>query len=188
MADHVCYDKLEYMAHIHDKPGQYDVTSSAFIVRLDTDQPRLLLHLHKKMGKLFQPGGHVELHETPWEAICHEIIEETGYDIGQLEILQPKGFFIKKLAHSTVHPVSFCHSSHGFEIWPDHFHTDSAYAFVADGGPKNKPTDGESTDLRWFTVDELKAIDSSIILEDIRTMGIDVLTTILKEWEPTPLP
>ena len=66
------------MAHVHTQYGEHDQTASAFIVRTDTEQPKLLLHLHKKLGVLLQPGGHVELQENQWQAICHEIQEETG--------------------------------------------------------------------------------------------------------------
>ncbi len=77
------------MSHIHTAPGQHDATVSAFIIRIDTE-PLVLLHKHKKLGILGQIGGHVELHENPWQAIQHEIKEESGYDITDLMILQPK--------------------------------------------------------------------------------------------------
>ena len=65
------------MPHIHTKPGQHDHTVSAFIVRLDGKQPRILLHRHKKSGVYMQFGGHIELHENPWQAISHELLEES---------------------------------------------------------------------------------------------------------------
>lgn len=46
------------MAHIHTNPGEHDLTASAFIVRDDFAKPRLMLHMHKKLGVLLQPGGH----------------------------------------------------------------------------------------------------------------------------------
>ena len=36
------------MSHIHTKPGEHECTVGAYIVRLDGDEPRALLHLHKK--------------------------------------------------------------------------------------------------------------------------------------------
>lgn len=78
------------MAHIHTNPGEHDLTASAFIVRDDFEEPRLLLHMHKKLHILLQPGGHVELNENPWQAIEHELREETGYTFDELEVLQPK--------------------------------------------------------------------------------------------------
>jgi 8-oxo-dGTP pyrophosphatase MutT (NUDIX family) len=76
------------MAHIHTEPNQHDFTASAFIVRDDMDEPRVLLHMHRKLGRLLQPGGHIELHEHPWDSIAHELQEETGYMLADVEVLQ----------------------------------------------------------------------------------------------------
>jgi len=43
-------------------------------------EPRIILHKHRKLNKLLQFGGHVELDETPWQAVLREIAEESGYD------------------------------------------------------------------------------------------------------------
>lgn len=91
------------MPHIHTQPGQHDHTASAFIIRTDGTEPRILFHMHKKIKKLMQPGGHVELHETPWQAVVHEIEEEAGYEISQLKILQPKNY-LQKPADATLNP------------------------------------------------------------------------------------
>ena len=78
------------MPHIHTQPNQHDASVTMFIVRLDGNQPRLLMHMHRKLGKLMPPGGHVELSETPWAAVSHELQEETGYRLAELDIMQPK--------------------------------------------------------------------------------------------------
>lgn len=176
------------MPHIHNEPGQHDHTATAWIVRTDGDEPQLLLHVHKKIGKLLCPGGHVELTENPWQAIQHEIAEETGYDFSQLKLLQPTQSFITQLPGAVVHPVSFCHSTHGFDLWPDHFHTDTAYAFVTDELPANQPAAGESTELRWLTIKDLESIPESVIVENIRVLGLLVLTDLLKNWVVTDFP
>lgn len=77
------------MPHIHTAPNQHDHTVTGYVIRTDGDQPRALLHVHKKLGKLLPPGGHIELDETPWAAMLHELREEAGYDAGQLLVLQP---------------------------------------------------------------------------------------------------
>lgn len=64
------------MSHIHSGNNQHDLTVTAYIVRIDTPEPQALLHLHKKLGVLLPVGGHVELSETPWQAIAHELEEE----------------------------------------------------------------------------------------------------------------
>ena len=77
------------MPHIHTAPVEHVFTASAYIIRLDQKEPMLLLHKHKKLHVFLQFGGHIEPHETPWEAITHELLEESGYELGQLELLQP---------------------------------------------------------------------------------------------------
>ena len=77
------------MPHIHTEKGQHDHTASAFTLKHDIkkNEFRILLHMHKKYGKLLQPGGHIELHESPWEAILHELVEETGYLAKEMKVL-----------------------------------------------------------------------------------------------------
>lgn len=176
------------MSHIHTEKGQYDFTASAFIIRVDGTEPKLLLHMHKKIGKLLQAGGHVELDENPWQAICHEIIEETGYELSQLKLLQPPYIPIISLPDGVLLPTPVCVSTHGFEIWPDHFHIDTAYAFITESLPTNLPAEGESSELVWLTFGELSDLDSSLIVENIREIGKSVLTTVFVNWGAVDLP
>ncbi len=53
------------MPHIHEL---YDFTASAYI--LHPTESKILLLLHKKLGKWLQPGGHIELSEDPLQALC----------------------------------------------------------------------------------------------------------------------
>ena len=72
------------MPHIHNKPGQHDICVSGYIVKItEGDEPRIILHKHRKLKMLLQFGGHVELDETPWQAVLREIAEESGYDKNQ---------------------------------------------------------------------------------------------------------
>lgn len=176
------------MGHIHKRKGQHDRAVSAFIIRTDFDEPKLMLHNHKLLGQLLQPGGHVELDETPWQAIAHEILEEAGYDFGQLQILQPDIFRITELPKAKVHPVPVIESTHGFDkLWPNHYHTDTSYAFVTDQEPNNKPVDGESTIIRWYSLEELKWVPAGEIVENIRVIGQHILTHFINEWVPVPV-
>ena len=126
------------MPHIHTEPGQHDHTVSAYIIRYQDDVPYLLLHRHKKYKKLMQPGGHVELNETPWQAMRHEIVEETGYDLSQLKLLQPPVAPLSfRAPNTTVMPMPLLHNSH-FVRDPTidgHYHDDMVYAFVTDELP-----------------------------------------------------
>lgn len=176
------------MPHLHTGLGEYDHTVSAFIVKVDsTGEPKLLLHHHKKLDVLLQPGGHIELTETPWAAIAHEIEEETGYNLDQLQVLQPKDqLIVSALPKSVVHPIPIVVSSHGSPKWDNHYHTDSCYAFITKETPLNPVQDGESESLVWVTESELKAIPEAQIIAGIRLIGLAVFSHFLKDWVPVP--
>jgi len=173
------------MPHIHTEPGQYDLTVSAYIVRT-APVPRILLHKHKTLGVYIQPGGHVELDETPWQAIIHELREETGYDMDQLQILQP---YLRPpvLSGDDLHPQPVCLRSFPFEGLASHFHTDITYAFVTEEERRHDVGEGESHDLRWVTREELLAIPPGQTYEDVRQLGTYILDQVLTQWDPVPL-
>lgn len=153
------------MPHIHTGPDQHDITVSAWIVRLDEDTPRVLVHMHRKMGKLMQIGGHVEIDETPWQTLGHEIPEESGYELTDLRILQPFAE-TPKVDGAIVHPVPVLSNTH--KVTDSHFHSDYCYAFVADAAPVKLPAAGESQDLRWLTIQEVQdAADRGDAFQDI---------------------
>lgn len=142
------------MPHIHTEPGQHDITASAWIIREDGDQPRALVHMHRKHGKLMQLGGHIELDETPWQTLEHEILEEGGYSITDLKVLQPFDR-LPTVKNAVVHPLPVVSNTH--KVSDDHYHSDYGYAFVAAAAPSKSPAKGESQDLRWLTREELQA-------------------------------
>ena len=41
----------------------------------------MLLHKHKKLGRWFPPGGHVEPDELPDDAAVREVLEESGVPV-----------------------------------------------------------------------------------------------------------
>ncbi len=178
------------MPHIHTSPGHHDQTASAFIVRTDgpAGQWRLMLHWHKKLNGWLQFGGHVELHETPWDAVTHELREESGYELSQLKLLQPKQR-IRSTSDSVMHPVAFYDQTHGFPgdpTAPDHKHTDRGYVFFTDQEPAGKVDAGESTRIQLFTLDELQAIPSKNIPIDFKEICEYVLQIDLKDWALEP--
>jgi len=175
------------MAHIHTEHGQHDATVSFFIVRTDTCKPTIMLHKHKKIGKLMMFGGHVELGENPWEAALHEITEETGYAHHQLRILQPY-HRIMKMDGAKVHPTPVVYSTKEYPKAESlHFHTDATYALLADGAPEGQPEDGESMDIRLVTLEELNAIPDDEIVEAWREIGREVLSHYRLAWTPLAL-
>lgn len=174
------------MPHIHTQPGQHDLTVSTFIVRTDTPEPTLLLHMHKKLGKLLQFGGHSELHETPWQAMIHELREESGYDPDQLLLVQPKTR-IKRLTGVAMHPLPFVFHTVRFSPDLDHYHSDLAYLALASEPPRNQVAEKESSDIRLLTLKEILVLPESEIFQNVRETCIFVLEhAIDKEWDLVP--
>ncbi len=168
------------MSHIHTESGQHDHTASAFIVRLDRPEPTVILHVHKLLKIYLQFGGHVELHENPWQAITHEIAEESGYSMKQLKILQPKRR-LKSLSDAVMHPYPVLIMTHKFPGL-NHYHSDTAYGFVTRQSPAGRVGKGESAELKEFTAKQLRAIPTGEIPENVRETALFVLEECLKNW------
>lgn len=169
------------MGHINTEPGQYDPTVSAFIIKTGSD-PKIVLHIHKYMGTFLHFGGHIEIDESPWQCVIREIREESGYDISQLKILQPKGS-LRKLDDLVIHPFPFLHVTYHYKELA-HYHSDLKYVFVTKEEPKHKPTDGESETIRNFSRQEIVDLDESEMRAHDKKMCLHVLDVTLKEWEP----
>lgn len=141
------------MPHIHTQPDQHDMTVSAWIVLHENDEWKCLVHYHKKMDALMQIGGHIELNETPWQAMAHELEEESGFLLDELEVLQHADDRIEG-TFNIQHPTPFSMNTHN--VGDEHFHSDLCYGFVAKDYPRNTVHDGESADLRWLSLTELR--------------------------------
>lgn len=181
------------MPHINRQPGGHDITASAYIVRLDQGEPKIMLHLHKKLNVYMQFGGHVEPTENPWQTIVHELREETGFDIEQLKVLQPPHRITTlpdtNTGLSNLHPTPLSMVTHVFDDkndleLVDHHHSDIAFAFVANEPPLNEPEDGESNDLALFTLAELKQLEQT--LPDVRAISTFVIEEVVPNWEAIP--
>ena len=171
------------MPHIHTEPGQHDHTVSIYLVRTDFSEPKIMLHFHSKMNKYAQFGGHVELNETPWAAATHELREEAGYNIDELSLLQPQKR-LKAIRGAVVHPQPIVHATMGYPTNGGHFHTDSAYAVVADKPPAHRPEDGESTDIQSYTREEIAKHQN---IDDItRDIALYILDECLSSWQQLP--
>jgi len=44
------------MSHIHTEPHQHDLTVTAYILKIDSSEPKALLHMHKKLNILLPIG------------------------------------------------------------------------------------------------------------------------------------
>lgn len=172
------------MPHIHTNPNEHDTTVSFYVVKRSSGEPLLLVHMHRKLGKLMQLGGHIELLENPWQAVAHEIVEESGFALDELQILQPPNL-APKVRGAVVHPTPAVTLT--FKNSPEHFHTDLSYAFVTDHFPVGMPAEGESEDLRWMTLSEYKkAVDSGVGIEDVYDVYSYIINELLGTWHRVP--
>lgn len=169
------------MVHIHTESAQHDFTASAMIVRYENTIPKVLLVRHKKYDKYIQPGGHVELLENPWQAVMHEILEETGYSFSQLKIMQPKDQLRTLDDGGVIHPLPAFVNTH--PIPTDHFHTDSIYIFLTEDLASQKPGDDESQDLIWVSQTELNEIPAAELFADTRQMFNHAFDHYLATWD-----
>lgn len=111
------------------------VTGSAIV--LDPGG-RALLHRHKRLGRWLQPGGHLDPGELPWEAAARETREETGLTARHPDVGG-------RLVHVDVH-----------EGPRGHVHLDLRYLLLGSAEAAFAPAPGESPDVAWCSVDEVR--------------------------------
>jgi ADP-ribose pyrophosphatase YjhB (NUDIX family) len=135
-------------------PVTRDFTATTFVVH----QACTLLLLHRKLGKWFPPGGHIDPHELPDQAAVREVREETGLEVELLD----QG---RRLGPVRVLPQPYCILLE--VIGPRHEHIDLIY-FARVRGGKLAHAEREAYAARWFSWDALAAPE---IAEDIRELG-----------------
>lgn len=168
------------MPHLHTDTDQHDFTVTGYIVRTDGPKPKVLVHMHRRHNILLPIGGHVEWSETPWQAMAHELVEESGYVLEQLTVLQPKSR-IKSMAKVVQHPYPLSMNTH--YIPDNHFHSDIEYALVASGDPAQEVAEGESTDLRWLDRAELEALSETEVFATTKEVYRFILDEALDQWD-----
>jgi 8-oxo-dGTP pyrophosphatase MutT (NUDIX family) len=121
-------------------PGH--VTGSAFIIRPDTGE--VLLHHHRRLGAWLQMGGHDEGEHDPAATALREGAEESGLsDLASLS---------EGILDVDVHGIPARAEQ------PAHGHHDVRYALVTRNPGAIRRDEGESLDLRWFSLDEAARI------------------------------
>lgn len=167
------------MPHIHTQPGQIDVTVTMYLFRWRDDVLEMMLHMHKKLNKLLPIGGHIELDETIWRAVAHEMEEESGYELSRVKLLQPK-LRLASLDDAVIHPQPVVVNTH--EITKGHFHSDSAYAFLVDGQPTKTLAENESSDIRWMTMEDIDKLSDAEIYSNVSEICHFIVDNF-SEWD-----
>jgi len=123
-------------------------------------QGKILLHLHKKLKCWLPVGGHIDTNELPHTAALREVKEESGLEV---ELWQEKKPFIFDESVSDLPTPEHILLE---DINPGHQHIDLAY-FATAKTTELKPEEGEATDLRWFSdqeLDELTNVKTNALL------------------------
>ena len=135
-----------------------DFTSSIFVFNLNGIEPKILLLFHKKLKKWMIPGGHVEFGENTAEAALREVKEETGLEISLFSFLHKetrnysdaKWVFPPEYVFEELIPK--------YKDQEEHIHVDFLYIGIASSFKIRLKKD-ESDNIKWFNMEELKALD-----------------------------
>jgi 8-oxo-dGTP pyrophosphatase MutT (NUDIX family) len=139
--------QARFLAELERLPAPCDeqadpthVTASAIVVG-----PRgTVLHLHKRLGRWMQPGGHIEPGESPPAAALREATEELG-----LHVEHPAEG--PQLLHIDVHEAALGHT-----------HLDLRYLLIG-GEADPDPPPGESPEARWCSWDEATSMSDDAL-------------------------
>lgn len=126
----------------HFEPGHF--TGSALIV---DDRSRVLLTLHRKLGKWLQLGGHADGDLLLAQVALREAREESG---------------VASLAYAAGGDGILDVDVHGIpanEKEPEHKHFDVRYLIFANRAQADAiQASDESSDLKWFTLEEAREV------------------------------
>lgn len=101
-----------------------DFTATTFVVW----QNRVLLHKHKKLGRWFPCGGHLEPNELPDDAAVREVLEESGVEVVLVgeralttepprQLLRPRGVQLETISegHEHIDLIYFARPLEGYD-------------------------------------------------------------------------
>lgn len=134
------------MAHLHEK---IDFTAAVLVVQ----DGRVLLVLHRKLGRWLPVGGHIELDEDPETAARRETLEECGLEV---ELLGERPPVTGEGTRALIRPRFL--DIH--RITPTHEHIGLIY--LARPHPGQGPVrlaEAEHRDIRWCSAEDLETLD-----------------------------
>ena len=150
----------EHNDALHRTCVEGHLTGSAMII--ESSYERVLVMLHKKLGIWLQPGGHADGEGYLSNVAFREAFEETG---------------INNLALWTNAIDCDVHKIPEIGDEKEHFHFDLTYLLLAPEKAVIK-RNHESTDMRWVTLEELKALTGEERLQRIARIGIELAQKI----------
>jgi ADP-ribose pyrophosphatase YjhB (NUDIX family) len=139
------------MPHIHTGDGELDFTVAGYLVHDD----KTLLIKHKYLPIWTAPAGHIEVNQTPIEALYNEIQEEAGIDRENLTLIdtRKRSELLTRPADHVEQPIPFDIETH--PIIDGHRHINLSYLLLSKSNHV-EPGPGESNTFKWFTLDELR--------------------------------
>lgn len=146
-------------------------TATAYII----ENERVLLIYHRKLQKWLPPGGHLDPNELPTEGARREAFEETGLKIA---LIPQENLWIESWNACSLARPHLCllEEIPAFGDQPAHQHIDMVYLARPIGG-KLKENPKETVGIRWFTIEEMEALESDA---DIFEETKQVIRSILK--------
>ncbi len=160
-------------------------TATAFVV---DSRKRALLLWHKRLGRWMPAGGHVDENELPEDAAKRECKEETGLDVeilglgsglGETEAdlftgNPAEGRMLKKPLALLLEEIPASKERNE----PAHQHMDFLYlARPLDETQVLRMAEAEASDMRWFTRDEVAALDDTReIFSNVKTYVLHCLS------------
>ncbi|AKM81133.1 MAG: hypothetical protein UT13_C0001G0172 [Candidatus Pacebacteria bacterium GW2011_GWF2_38_9] len=159
-------------------------TASVFLIHND----KVLLIKHKKLNMWLGPGGHIDENELPHLAAEREFFEETGLRVKVYSAY--KKLSISSKDDRFFHPLPFAINEHwvckeNYERrllaeknkaefapetkWPKgcEKHLNFTYLAKLIGPLEINPAEGESQEITWFSLEDLKGKDKKGLMEDI---------------------
>jgi 8-oxo-dGTP pyrophosphatase MutT (NUDIX family) len=133
-------------------------TATAYIIQ----DGKVLLIFHHKLQKWLPPGGHIELNETPPEAAKREVREETGLEV---EIIKQENVWQNNWNANSFERPFMCllENVPPHKDVPAHQHMDLIYVARPAGGQEFHHL-VEKGELRWFSLDEVLAMESDVAI------------------------
>jgi len=147
--------------------------ASVYIIK----KQKVLMIFHRKFNKWLAPGGHLDANESPPEAALREVYEETGLNI---EFISQENVSINRWNAKSIPRPYLCllEEIPAFGDQPAHQHIDFIYIAKPAGGSE-LPNFIEIADMRWFSLEEIEALDPDV---DVFAETVDVIRSFLPSF------